>query len=36
MRKYAADFGVVITRELDCSFADGIVCVPLRYFLLAE
>lgn len=36
MRKYAVDFGVVITRELECSFADGIACVPLRYFLLAE
>jgi len=36
MKKFRLDFGVVITRERACRFADGILCLPLRYFLLVN
>jgi predicted AAA+ superfamily ATPase len=34
MKKYRLDFGVVITRERECRFSDGVLYLPLRYFLL--
>lgn len=34
MKKYRLGFGVVITRERDCRFSDGVLYLPLRYFLL--
>jgi uncharacterized protein len=36
MKKYRLNFGVVITRERECRFADGILYLPLRYFLLVN
>ena len=36
MKKYSLDFGAVITRERECRFEEGIVYVPLRYFLLTN
>jgi uncharacterized protein len=36
MKKYKLDFGVVITRERECRFDNGIVYLPLRYFLLVN
>lgn len=36
MKKYSVDFGVVITRERECRFEDGILYMPLRYFLLTN
>ena len=37
MKKYNLDFGVVITREKrECRFNEGILYVPLRYFLLTN
>jgi hypothetical protein len=36
MKKFRLDFGVVITRERECRFADGILYLPLRYFLLVN
>jgi len=36
MRKYGLAFGVVITREHDTRFVDGILYMPLRYFLLTN
>ncbi len=34
MKKYGLDFGVVITRERESRFSEGILFLPLRYFLL--
>ena len=34
MRKYGLELGVVITRERESRFDDGILYMPLRYFLL--
>jgi len=34
MKKYKLDFGVVITRDRKCRFNEGILYIPLRYFLL--
>jgi predicted AAA+ superfamily ATPase len=36
MKKYRLNFGVVITRERECRFAEGILYLPLRYFLLVN
>lgn len=36
MKKYGLDFGVVITRERECRFTEGILYLPLRYFLLVN
>jgi uncharacterized protein len=36
MKKYRLSFGVVITRERECRFAEGILYLPLRYFLLVN
>lgn len=35
MKRYDLKFGVVITREQQVKFEDGILFLPLRYFLLA-
>jgi len=36
MKKYEVDFGVVIIRERMCRFDNGILYLPLRYFLLTN
>lgn len=36
MKKYRLGFGVVITRERECRFVEGILYLPLRYFLLVN
>jgi predicted AAA+ superfamily ATPase len=36
LKKFALDFGVVITRDRECRFEGGILFLPLRYFLLAN
>ena len=36
MKKYKLDFGVVITRGRECRFTEGILYLPLRYFLLTN
>lgn len=36
MRKYSLEFGVMITRGRDCRLTNGILHMPLRYFLLAN
>lgn len=36
MRKYSLDFGVMITRGRECRFSEGILYLPLRYFLLTN
>lgn len=36
MKKYKLDFGVVITRKRECRFSEGILYLPLRYFLLTN
>ena len=36
MKKYGLNFGVVITRERECRFNEGILYLPLRYFLLVN
>jgi predicted AAA+ superfamily ATPase len=36
MKKYNVDFGVVIIRERMCRFDNGILYLPLRYFLLSN
>lgn len=36
MKKYKLDFGVVITRGRDCRYNEGILYLPLRYFLLTN
>ncbi len=36
MKKYKLDFGVVITRSRECRFSEGILYLPLRYFLLTN
>lgn len=36
MKKFRLDFGVVITRERECRFVEGILYLPLRYFLLVN
>lgn len=36
MKKYRLDFGVVITRGRECRFSEGILYLPLRYFLLTN
>lgn len=36
IKKYKLDFGVVITRDRNCRFSEGILYLPLRYFLLTN
>lgn len=36
MKKYKLDFGAVITRGRECRFTEGILYLPLRYFLLTN
>jgi len=35
MKKFRLSFGLMVTRERQILLEDGILCVPLRYFLLA-
>ncbi len=35
-KRYAVDLGVVITRQQEAGFEEGLVFVPLRYFLLVS
>lgn len=35
MKKYRLSFGLVVTREKQIVLNEGILCIPLRYFLLA-
>lgn len=35
MKKYRLPFGLMVTRERQLLLEDGILCIPLRYFLLA-
>jgi predicted AAA+ superfamily ATPase len=36
MKKFKLSFGVVITRDRNCRFSEGVLYLPLRYFLLTN
>lgn len=36
MARFKVPFGLIVTRERECRFTDGVLYLPLRYFLLAN